>query len=38
MCATQDAKREILIGLDNAMISEGCRWLMTKRPWTVEDS
>jgi hypothetical protein len=38
MFATQDAKTEILDETGNCNDLGGCRWLMTGRPWTDEDS
>ena len=38
MFAAQDAKREILVNAGNCDDLGGCRWLMIKRQWTVEDS
>lgn len=38
MFATQDTKKKILVEAENCNGLGGCRWLMTKRQWTVEDS
>ena len=38
MFATQDAKKEILVETGNCDGLGRCRWLMTGRLWTGEDS
>lgn len=31
-------REKLWLGAENRNDLGGCRWLMTKRPWTVEDS
>jgi hypothetical protein len=38
MSATQDAKKEILVEIGKCNDLGGRSWLMTRRPWTDEDS